>query len=321
MTTEPLEDKDFAKYEELCVSFGTVFSSLKWLQMYGPNLQVMAIYNKDKQLIGGWNYYKLRPAKLFSYFKTAPYSPHIGLFVENKTTNPASRNSFLKSITQLITDYIIKQKPSLVTLAFPKGWVDMQPLIWAKFKVMPNYTYQADLSNTTLLWNNFLPDRRSEIKKALKDGITTSQCFDYKEMQLLIHKTMSRKSERYDAELIRKILFDFANGNNSFCFVSYRNGKPIAGSFCVHDNKTAYYLLGGYDHEDKHSGAGPAAVWAAMQEAARRELKIFDFEGSMIPQVEKYFRGFGGEPTVYFTANKAWLAIELGLKFIIRDRF
>ncbi|MDI6740189.1 MAG: GNAT family N-acetyltransferase, partial [Candidatus Edwardsbacteria bacterium] len=95
----------------------------------------------------------------------------------------------------------------------------------------------------------------------------------------------------------------------------------IAATFCIHDATTAYYLLGGYDHASKHRGAGAAALWAAIGHAKGIGLKRFDFEGSMVPQIERYFRGFGGTQTLYLTINKAALPLEMLLKITRRQTF
>jgi hypothetical protein len=79
--------------------------------------------------------------------------------------------------------------------------------------------------------------------------------------------------------------------------------------------------MGGYGSEHKHHGAGPAAMFAAIRHAKKQGLAIFDFEGSMIPPIERYFRGFGGLLTPYLTVNKAWLPFEFVLKMIRRSNF
>jgi hypothetical protein len=56
-------------------------------------------------------------------------------------------------------------------------------------------------------------------------------------------------------------------------------------------------------------------------EAAHRGCKVFDFEGSTIPRVEPFIRGFGGTLTPYYSAAKAWLPLECVLKLRHRGYF
>jgi len=41
----------------------------------------------------------------------------------------------------------------------------------------------------------------------------------------------------------------------------------------------------------------------------------------MLPEVERFFRGFGGDLVPYFTVNKAWLPLEFMLKLLKREQF
>jgi hypothetical protein len=51
-------------------------------------------------------------------------------------------------------------------------------------------------------------------------------------------------------------------------------------------------------------------------------IKYFDFEGSMLPQIEIFFRGFGGQLVPYYNRiNKAKLPLEILLKFYKRELF
>ena len=44
------------------------------------------------------------------------------------------------------------------------------------------------------------------------------------------------------------------------------------------------------------------------------QLPVFDFEGSMIPSIEKYFRKFGGELIPYYSLNSLLLTIKNHIK-------
>jgi hypothetical protein len=92
-------------------------------------------------------------------------------------------------------------------------------------------------------------------------------------------------------------------------------------AFCIYHQNRSYYILGGYDQSNKHIGAGAAAVDACIKHSINLSIKHFDFEGSMIQNVEKYFRGFGGDMVPFYTINKAPLLLEMCLKFIKRSTF
>ena len=62
-------------------------------------------------------------------------------------------------------------------------------------------------------------------------------------------------------------------------------------------------------------------MWQSILHAKKLGIEVFDFEGSMLVEVEKYFREFGGELVPYYTVNKAGLPIEMLMKFKLRNRF
>jgi len=93
----------------------------------------------------------------------------------------------------------------------------------------------------------------------------------------------------------------------------------LAAACCIHDATTAYYILGGHDADKKQRGAAGIAVLSAIRYAKELGIKTFDFEGSMIPAIESFFRGFGGELTVKYAVHRANLPLEMLLKFVKRE--
>jgi len=188
--------------------------------------------------------------------------------------------------------------------------------------VVPGYTYLIDLTlPLDDLWNRLSKVRKNEIKKTESNGLVVRQIYDYEIIKKLVLKTFSRQKKEIDEYYLGKILFEFVNNDNSYAFVTYKETVPIAGTLCVYHKNIAHALIGGYDNEQKHRGAGPLADWECIKYAKNLGIPNFDFEGSMIPPVEKYLRGFGGILTPYYTINKAKLLLEMVLKLIRRERF
>lgn len=248
--------------------------------------------------------------------------PGIGPFLEVDAANPVSIMDLWKKTLSLMSDTIERLPYCVLSLSLNKNVLDMQPFIWSKFKVVPGYTYILDLAMSSGdIWKKMSNERRKNINKGTKDGLNAKRIFDMKIIQGLVLKTYKRQEKDIDGYYLNKILFEFANEDNSFAYVTYQNEEPIACSMCIYDKHTAYYILGGYDFQNKHHGAGAMSMWGSIQHAKDMGLKYFDFEGSMNPQIERYFRGFGGQLTPYYRINKAKLPIEIIMKFFRRDLF
>jgi hypothetical protein len=322
MQVREINKEQLEKYNKLQSELGGIFNSYSWKEnVHGGALKYFGIYEDDGQLVGAFHLY-FKKYLWMTFIKNPPYVPHIGLIFNNRSSNPANALSFTKKITELVSEYISSLSPSVLSIALPPVITDTQAFFWKKFKVIPNYTYQLNLSQTEdEIEKRFSPEHRNSFKKAMKENVEVKPCADYKVVKGLIMNTFDRKSESVSEETIDKILFNFAGPENSFAFVAYHEGKAIAASFCLFDKNMAYYLLGGYDNNSKHQGAGIACVYNSILNAKRKDLKIFDFEGSMIKEVERYFRSFGPDLVPYYTINKAKLPFELVLKFIKRQLF
>jgi lipid II:glycine glycyltransferase (peptidoglycan interpeptide bridge formation enzyme) len=308
--------------ETISMKANSVFLSEAWLSMYGDALEVYGIFNKNNDIIGGFTLFVERKLGFLKYYRNPPYSPTINLFFENKAQNKAKLLSENKKVLSLMANFLNNLPFHILSVYLPSNNIDMQAFYWKSFKTVPNYTYTIDLSSDiSIIKKNYSTERRNDLKKAIKDGVEAKLCTDYNTVKTLVLNTFTRKDKSIDVAMIDKILFSFANNENSFAFVSYHNGQAIATSFCIFDRQKVYYLLGGYDSQNKHQGAGALSVDAAIKHSKELGIAIFDFEGSMLPEVERYFRGFGGDLVPYYSINKAKLPLEMALKFVNRSQF
>ncbi len=272
-------------------------------------------------MIGGYYTYVKKKCGLHVYCNP-PLTPSIGPFFKNETTNPVRFMDKCKQISSLLAAQIDSMDFSVISFALDKKILDVQPFYWRNFKVIPQYTYILSLDDDIKsLWNNMSSEKRKSISKGLKDGLKIKKIDDYNVVSSLASKTFTRQNKAIDSINLNKVLFNFANDENSFAFAAYLQGQPVATTFCVHDAMTAYYLLGGYDSENKHHGAGPLCMWESVKYSKYIGLSQFDFEGSMVPPIEKYLRGFGGQLTPYYRVNKATLPLEIALKVVKRNLF
>jgi len=307
--------------DKLSEASSSVFLTKKWLDIYGSELETYGIFNGGEQLTGGFVLFKQKRS-MTKFYRNPPFMSTINLFFENKAQNKAKRLSENKKYMKAMAAFLDNLSYGVLSVYLPEKYIDMQHFFWKGFKVVPNYTYQIDLAqDMEIIEKNYSTERRNDIKKAAKDGVEVKLIKDLTVVKEMVSHTFNRKEKDYDQALVDKILDSFADENNSFAFVSCQNGKALAASFCVYDKQKVYYLLGGYDNKYKHQGAGAMAVDAAIKHSKEIGIKIFDFEGSMLPEVEKYFRGFGGDLVPYYSINKAKLPLEMALKFINRSQF
>jgi len=317
-----LDKQGMEDYFRLAGEYGSVFNTRAWVDIYDQqHLKVFGIFDRGGLLTGGFQIYHARRAGL-SFYRNPPFSPHIGLFYENRSVNPAKAQSAEKNMLTAVALFLKKLPWQVLSVALPVGFTDAQPFMWDKFKVVPGYTYRLDLTvPVEETYREMMPERRNDISKAMKDGIEAREVTDMAIVEALVQNTFDRQSKSLDKLHLGRVLRNFPGHGNSFAMVAFQYEMPLATCFCIYDGKTVYYLLGGYDSQNRHKGAGALAIWKSVEKAESMNRQVFDFEGSMVPWIERYFRGFGGSLTPYHTINRACLPLEIALKFIKRDIF
>lgn len=309
------------KYTKLCGG-SPAFNSFAWQKNVHPSgLKIYGIFEDDNQMIGTFHLH-FEKKMGFTFIKTPHYIPHIGLVFNNRTQNEANGLSFNKKVVEHVCDFVKSLPYGVISIALPPSVIDTQPFFWNKFKVIPNYTYRLNLNlSAEEIEKRFSPEHRNSIKKAIKDGVEVKECKDLEVVKKVILKTFSQKDKSVSEANINSILFKIANSTNSFAFTATLNNEVIAATFCLYDTNCCYYLLGGYSNDSKQHGAGALCVYNSILKAKQLNVPLFDFEGSMIKEVERYFRSFGGELVPYYTVNKAKLPLEMILKLIKRELF
>ena len=72
----------------------------------------------------------------------------------------------------------------------------------------------------------------------------------------------------------------------------------------VYDSKCGYLLFNGSNPDVANVEANTLLVIKTIKQAAK-VTEAFDFEGSMLKPIERFYRGFGGQMTPYMNIWKA----------------
>ena len=321
MKIRELEPAELPAYDELAKAHGTLFNRLDWLALFGAQMRPFGIFDEGGKIVGGLSLYRERRWGL-DILRRAPFTPTCGPFLAVKSQNPVAVLEERRKALDAMADHLEAAGASVCMLPLARDVQDALPFFWRGYKVIPLYTYLLDLAPPLeQIRKNMSPDRRNDVSKAFRDGLTVRPAPDLEVVRDLVLSTFGRQQKFVDRACLEGILFQYAHPGNSYAFVACRGEQPISACFVIHDDRTAYYLLGGYRAEDRHHGAGALAVMEAIRHAQELGLKTFDFEGSVLPPIERFFRGFGGRLTPYFTLNKAWRPLEVLLKFRNRSFF
>lgn len=257
----------------------------------GNHVQAALPYHKQKRLI-------------FTLIKMPALSSGWGPWISYPNDQKyASKLSFEhQTISQLISqlpefDYFNQR--------FRYSVVNNQAFYWNDFKLTLRYNYiLPDLTDLDAVFAGFNANTRREIKKAQK-VVQVIETEDADLFYQLNQKTFEKNRVKipYSQELLQRIDDVCQARNCRKIFLAIDKDKAIhAALYLVWDDNSAYYLMGSMNHQYK-SGAFSLLMWHAIQHAATKKLR-FDFEGSMIESVERFFREFGAQQVVYAQVQK-----------------
>jgi len=182
------------------------------------------------------------------------------------------------------------------------------PFYWQGFEQTTRYTYVIeDLTDINNIWDGMLPNIRTDIKKAKnRFGLQIRKDLGIDAFLAVNELTFSRQDMRlpYTRDFVRRLdnACESHNARKIF-FAQDKDGKIHAVVYIIWDENSAYYLMGGSDPKLKNSGATSLCMWEAIKFASTVTQK-FDFEGSMIESVERFFRAFGAKQVPYFHITK-----------------
>jgi hypothetical protein len=189
------------------------------------------------------------------------------------------------------------------------------PFHWAGYSLEVRYTYRLEgLGSPDALWDGMRDNVRREIRKARKrvevvEGLGVDLFLD------VLSKTYARQNiptphslaelERLEAACARR-------GAGPMLFARDDSGRVHAVVWPVWDRCAAYYLLAGAEPHLRTSGASSLLAWEAIMRA-RGVTDVFDFHGSMLQPVERFFRAFGSRQTPYLSVRRMSPASRLVL--------
>lgn len=283
-----------------------IFSQPWWLDAVAPNAWGEAVVERGGQLHARLPYVIQRGRGL-TMLTMPPLTQTLGPWLR---PYPGKYTNRLSEEKQLMTE-LIEQLPrfDLFQQNFHYSITNWLPFYWQGFHQTTRYTYRLpDLSDLNAIWEGFRENIRGDIRKASnRVGLTIRTDLSIDDFLALNIQTFERQGKGlpYSTSLIHRLdEACLANNVREMFIAEDEQGRHHAGVYIVWDEQSAYYLMGGGDPDLRSSGATSLCMWEAIQFAAT-VTRSFDFEGSMIEPVERFFRAFGACQTPYSQITKA----------------
>lgn len=304
------------KYKEFCNNEINIpiFSQPWWLDAVcgGDNWDVV-LYEKGGHIWASLPFY-IKVNYGFTFLSMPLFTQKLGPYV--KYPNKQKYYKRLSWEKECLT-YLFENLPSydIYNQNFDYIINNWLPLYWMDYKQTTKYTYVINKNQD--VEKSFENDIKRRYNKAKENNVEVIESHDIRLFYEINKKTFDRKEMKIPHTFNElNNLYNSAKKNNAVkIFVAMQNDNIIAGAMLVYDCNTVYYILGGVDDELKSLG-GMDAVLIKCILFANESSRNFDFEGSMVESIEKYFRSFGALQKRYFNIKKYNSKLFKLVKFI-----
>ena len=229
-------------------------------------------------------------------------TPFTGIYLKLDESLPMQKQALQR---QQLLEALIRRLPksSIFEQKVQHTLQDWSPFHWAGFRQETRYTFRFDQVDTEAILANVSKSFRRNLRSAARK-YSVEESTDPKELYNLVEKVYQIREDKIafdEATVVRA--FNALHPRGQCAIYRATEGNEVSAViFAVWDEGTTYYLLGGRNDSNTRSST-TLLIWHAIEQAAARG-HAFDFEGSMIKGVHRYFQKFGAAMTPYMYIYK-----------------
>jgi hypothetical protein len=289
-----------------------VFQQPWWLEAVAPGRWGEVTCEHDGRVVARLPYV-VRGRPRLRMLTQSSLTQTLGPWVEPSSAKPARA---LSREHELVAELEARLPSACAFLQqFSPAMTNALPFHWAGYRLEVRYTYRlGGLTSTDVLWSGLRSNVRREIRKArgrveVVDDLGVDRFYD------VLSQTYARQqipTPHSFGELERLEAACASRGAGAMLFARDEAGRIHAVAWAVWDKHAAYYLLAGADPRLRSSGASSLLAWEALMRA-REHTDVFDFHGSMLRPVERFFRAFGAQQTPYLSVTRMTAPFRVAL--------
>lgn len=258
-----------------------LFLSPNWIKTYidDPNIKMIIISK------GGLDIAAMLIEKNGNFiFKMKLGGPLIKKNIQE--LKPCKVLSYEKAIFENFAEIIIRRTNNYVASWHYdiKYWY---PMKWKGFNQTTRYHFITKIKDKKKCWDNLETKIRTDIRKAAKNKLYI------KEETIDDFLSLYKKTNPRNFKEIYKFYKTLSTNLKCEIRTTYLKKEALSSIFFIEFKDTIYYIDSYKNSNKKFYGSQSFNIWNLIENS---NATYFNFLGSSIPAVEKYFRGFGGDP-------------------------
>lgn len=327
MEVKFLDNKEFEEWNKFVdlSPQGFIFSKSYWLEVVCNSDFKICVLKNENEIFAGMvlPFYSSKKIRMPIITQTLGI-----LFKEMNEMKKQKQLTNQKEYTNLLMEFILKNKKiERIDLNYSYKYNYWLPLFWKKFKQTTRYTYLINYKEIDLKeeFTKFSKGHKWTLKKIEKNkNLLIEETNDITDIYNVLMKTYERQKKKigYNKKILGEIFEKLIKRQEikAFRICNKENKITQAVVIYIYNKKEVYYWLGGSDPDYRDEGVHTYLIWYGISYFSDK-VDIFNFGGSMLENVEKNFKNFGGTPTQYYNIfwYKNWL--KYYLKQIIKGSY
>jgi hypothetical protein len=303
MIVQQLDTANFAEWDDFILLSPqySIFAHTWYVAALGVKFDIFVV-RADDAIVGGI----LLPKDKWKYYINPIFSKYLGVFfgdfVGNAYTVESRKRKVLKALMPMLNSL------SSFEYTFHPNFGNWMQFHKAGFKQTTLYTYKLALAQKdgAALLKDFYPRLRNKVLNAQQSDFVVNPLELSTEVIDLLQQTYTTKGNTFPIALpqLNNLLRVLLDRNALQLTGVFKENRLLAVLGLVHDGQTAYLIFNGLKADVADKGANELLVFEGLKWATEQGLQCFDFEGSMVPNIESFYRQFGGILTPY---HKIWM--------------
>ena len=296
---------------EICTSCtNSVFEEAWWLDTVAPGKWREATVKEGDKVIARLPYYYDN-----GVITNPVYTQTMGIWMDDSLKSYSKGNSQLHRQKEIIFE-LLEQLPKTkrISMILDHNASYILPFRWAGFRIEPTFSYRIKGVNLIDPKEDLFGKTVKKNIKAASRGVSIDEnTSDFSVLLDMQNRTYARQHRKNPIreDITRKVMESaYRHGHGKLLIARGEDGVPHSAGFFLFDERTCYYLLGGFDPAFNSDGSQNLLLDAGIR-FAQSVSADFDFEGSMVEGIENFYRQFGGSQVINYQVSKQLFVYEM----------